>query len=461
MSTNSVDLLSPLFPVSDTVIDSVPSILTSDAISNNTNLCDSATDNGYICKKLLTNIFEIVSNELKNSDIPTDRYSKIFEKYDIERLKQLNEMLECYKNKSRIEELEKKKQNEIITTISNVFTDSIFPVNANINGKDSTPARRKRYTIYPIEHQDLYDLYMKAQASYWPSTEIIEYQTDKKNFPSLDPKEQHYIKMILAFFSSFDGLVNENIVKNFFEETQIMEAKIFYTFQIAIESVHGVVYADLLQAYIVDEKEKDFLFNSVHTIPSISKKADWVIRWLDDKNTTYAERLLAFACIEGINFSSSFAGIFWVDHVKSGLLPALKRSNESISGDEGLHVDFAALMFRKFGKNVMTKERVLEIIRESVNLEIDFVRESLPTNLLGMNADIMIVYVKHVANQLLIKLGYTKYYDVSNPLPWMEKIDLMSKTNRFEKRNSQYQVPNVINKTNIDLNTLNGINCDF
>lgn len=299
----------------------------------------------------------------------------------------------------------------------------------------------ERFVLFPIEHNDIWQFYKKAEASFWTAEEIDLSQDLVDWNEKLSPDEQHFIKHILAFFAASDGIVNENLAENFLAEVQYTEAKFFYGFQIAIENIHSETYSLLIDTYIKDSKEKDYLFNAVDTIPCVKKKADWALRWIDEGS--YAERLIAFAAVEGIFFSGSFCSIFWLK--KRGLMPGLSFSNELISRDEGLHCDFACLLYNNHLVNQLSKETVTKIITDAVEIEKEFVTDAIPVKLIGMNADLMQQYIEFVADRLLGELGCKSVYNSSNPFDFMDMISIQGKTNFFEKRVAEYQKAGVLN----------------
>ncbi len=297
-----------------------------------------------------------------------------------------------------------------------------------------------RFVLFPLKYADIWDMYKKAMASFWTAEEIDLYQ-DLDDWAKLSDDEKHYISHILAFFSASDGIVNENLAMRFYNEVQIPEARCFYGFQIAIENIHAETYGLLIDTYIKDEAKKNYLFKAIENIPCIKKKADWAFKWIYGSQN-FAERLIAFAAIEGIFFSGSFCSIFWLK--KRGLMPGLTFSNELISRDEGLHTDFACLLYRKYLKNKLDSEVVKTIIREAVDFEQEFITEALPVSLIGMNADLMKQYIEFCADRLLKELGEEPIYNSTNPFDWMEMISLEGKTNFFEKRVSEYQKAGVL-----------------
>jgi len=300
-----------------------------------------------------------------------------------------------------------------------------------------------RFVLFPIKYDDIWEMYKKAMASFWTAEEIDLYQ-DLDDWNKLNEDEKHYIKHILAFFSASDGIVNENLALRFYNDVQIPEARSFYGFQIAMENIHAETYGLLIDTYIKDPKEKDYLFNAIDNIPCIKKKADWALKWIYGQED-FALRLLAFAAIEGIFFSGSFCSIFWLK--KRGLMPGLTFSNELISRDEGLHTDFACLLY-KYIKNKPSDAQVKALIMEAVEFEQEFITEALPVSLIGMNSDLMKEYIEFVADRLMMEIGYEPIYNASNPFDWMELISLQGKTNFFEKRVSEYQKAGVMNSVN-------------
>lgn len=300
-----------------------------------------------------------------------------------------------------------------------------------------------RFVLFPIKHHDIWDMYKKAMASFWTAEEIDLY-ADLGDWAALNEQERHYISHILAFFSASDGIVNENLALRFYDDVQLPEARSFYGFQIAMENIHAETYGLLIDTYIKDPAKKDYLFHAIDNIPCIKKKADWSLRWIGS-NENFAERLVAFAAIEGIFFSGSFCSIFWLK--KRGLMPGLTFSNELISRDEGLHTDFACLLYRNYVGDKPSEERIRQLIMEAVALEQEFISEALPVSLIGMNADMMKEYIRFVADRLMRSLGYKEIWGAKNPFDWMELISLQGKTNFFEKRVSEYQKAGVLNST--------------
>jgi ribonucleoside-diphosphate reductase beta chain len=302
---------------------------------------------------------------------------------------------------------------------------------------------QKRYVLYPIEHNNMWEYYKKAVASFW-TVEEIDLAKDKDDWVKLTDSEREFIKYTLAFFAASDGIVNENLAVRFINEVQIPEAQFFYGFQIAIEQIHSETYSLLIDTYINDNSEKARLFNAIETIPVIKKKAEWCFRWINDNDSDLIYRLVAFACVEGIFFSSSFCSIYWLK--KKGLMPGLTFSNELISRDESLHTEFAILLYHHFkALYVSNPETVRQIVTEAVELEKSFAKESLERNLIGMNSELMRQYVEYVGDRLLVQLGLDKVWHVSNPFDFMEMISMNSKTNFFESRASQYSKAGVSN----------------
>ena len=290
-----------------------------------------------------------------------------------------------------------------------------------------------RYVIFPIQHDDIWKMYKVAEANFW-TTEELDLTKDIKDYKTLSDNEKYFINNILAFFAASDGIVNENLVEKFCQEVKVLEAKFFYGFQIAMENIHSETYSLLLDTFIKDPKEKHHLFNAMETVPSVKKKADWALKWINSDNS-FGIRVIAFAAVEGIFFSGSFCSIFWLK--KRGLMPGLCHSNELISRDEGLHTEFAVLMYQHL-KNKPPKEEIYKIIEEAVSSEKEFITESLPCALIGMNNKLMSSYIEYVADRLLLMFGLEKIYNTANPFDWMELISVQGKTNFFEKRVGEY-----------------------
>jgi len=295
-----------------------------------------------------------------------------------------------------------------------------------------------RFVILPIHYPQIWEMYKKHQASFWTAEEI-DLAGDAKDWNNMTDGERYFISHILAFFAASDGIVNENLAVNFMGEVQLPEARCYYGFQIMMENIHSETYALLIDSYIKDVVEKDKLFHAINTMPAIKKKADWALRWIS--KGTFAQRLVAFAAVEGIFFSGSFCSIFWLK--KRALMPGLTFSNEFISRDEGMHCEFACLLYSML-TNKLTQEEAYQIIGEAVSIEKEFITEALPVSLIGMNAQLMQQYIEFVANRWLTELGYPVKYNASNPFDFMEMISLQGKTNFFEKRVGEYQISGIM-----------------
>lgn len=291
-----------------------------------------------------------------------------------------------------------------------------------------------RYTTFPIKFPAIWKSYKNAQSTFW-TTEEVDLSVDKNHWKTLTKDEKYFIKNVLAFFSSSDGIVMENLAQRFMTEIQIPEARAFYAYQIYIENVHSEQYSLLIDSFIDNDDEKNKLFSAIDTIPCVKKKAEWAIKWIESKNSTFATRLIAFAAVEGIFFSGSFCAIFWLKN--RGLMPGLCLSNELISRDEGMHTDFACLLYSMLDSKP-NKEEVYEIIKEAVDIEKEFITESLPCKLIGMNSDLMKQYIEFVSDRLIVQLGYNKMFNAENPFTFMELISLRNKTNFFERRVGEY-----------------------
>jgi ribonucleoside-diphosphate reductase beta chain len=299
-----------------------------------------------------------------------------------------------------------------------------------------------RLVLFTIKHNDIWQFYKKAEASFWTAEEI-DLQQDLNDWEHrLNADEKHFISHVLAFFAASDGIVNENLAVNFLSEVQYAEAKCFYGFQIMMENIHSETYSLLIDTYIKNPVEKDKMLNAIDHIPCVKRKADWAMRWIE--NGSFAERLIAFAAVEGIFFSGSFCSIFWLK--KRGLMPGLSFSNELISRDEGLHCDFACLLYTDHIVNQMPKADVTKIIVDAVTIEKEFVTDALPVSLIGMNSDLMCQYIEFVADRLLVSLNCQKVYNATNPFDFMEMISLQGKTNFFEKRVAEYQKSGVMSE---------------
>jgi ribonucleoside-diphosphate reductase subunit M2 len=296
-----------------------------------------------------------------------------------------------------------------------------------------------RYVMFPIEHEDIWNMYKKQVDSFWRAEEIdltkdLNHWNDK-----LSEEERSFVSMILAFFAASDGIVLENLAIRFMNDVQVAEARAFYGFQIAMENIHSETYSLLIDTYIHDKEEKMKLFQGIDNFPCIQKKAEWAKKWIHDKKSNFATRLIAFACVEGIMFSGAFCSIYWLK--KRGLMPGLTFSNELISRDEALHAEFAVLLYKKLIKK-LSKNKVYEIIKDAVEIETEFICEALPCRLIGMNSVLMTQYIQFVADRLVVQLGYDKIYNVSNPFDWMELISIESKANFFESNVSSYALAN-------------------
>ena len=308
-----------------------------------------------------------------------------------------------------------------------------------------------RFVLFPIEHNDIWQFYKQTEASFWTAEEI-DLQQDLTDWnQKLNDDERHFIKHVLAFFAASDGIVNENLAENMVREVQYTEAKFFYGFQIMMENIHSETYSLLIDTYIKDAKEKDYLFNAIDHMDCVKRKADWALRWISEGN--FQERLIAFAAVEGIFFSGSFCSIFWLK--KRGLMPGLTFSNELISRDEGMHCDFACLLYNEHIVQKLPKATIEAIITDAVTIEKEFVTDALPVGLIGMNASLMCQYIEFVADRLLSALGNEKVYHVENPFPWMEMISIQGKTNFFEKRVGDYQKAGVMAEKDKQVFTLN------
>jgi len=300
-----------------------------------------------------------------------------------------------------------------------------------------------RFVMFPIVHNDIWQMYQKQVDCFWRPEEI-DLSKDLSHWDDLNNDERFFISMILAFFAASDGIVLENLAQRFMSDVQVSEARAFYGFQIAMENIHSHTYSNLIETYIKDREEKHKFFNAIQNFPCIKKKSDWAQKWIHDNRSSFATRLVAFACVEGIFFSGAFCSIFWLK--KRGLLPGLTFSNELISRDEALHCEFAILLYSKLLKKI-DNNRIQAIIKEAVEIETEFICNALPCKLIGMNSEMMTQYIQFVADRLSVQLGYKKIYNVSNPFDWMELISLESKTNFFEKRTDAYALAN---KSNAD-----------
>lgn len=302
---------------------------------------------------------------------------------------------------------------------------------------------KNRFVLFPLQNNEIWEMYKKHLACFWVATEI-DLSQDLNDWKKLKDDEKHFIKYVLAFFAASDGIVLENLADNFICEVKLPEARCFYGFQAAMENIHSETYSLLIDTYIKDKKEKDNLFNAMNNIPCIQQKANWAVKWMN-KDSPFVQRLVAFACVEGIHFSGSFCAIYWLK--KRGLMPGLTYSNELISRDEGLHTDFACLLYRQ-AVNKLTDEEVHHIVKEAVKIEKNFICDALPCKLIGMNSDMMATYIEFIADHLLYELGHSKLYNVENPFEWMDMINLTGKTNFFERRVSEYQKSGVMDSLN-------------
>lgn len=306
---------------------------------------------------------------------------------------------------------------------------------------------KNRFCLYPIQYPEIWEAYKKHKSSFWTAEEI-DFSADKNDWDRLDENEKHFIEHVLAFFAGSDGIVLENLVTNFCKEIPIPEVRCFYTFQAMIENIHGEAYSLLIDTYVQSSERRMYLFNAIEEIPCVHRKAQWALRYIDAKNS-FAKRLLAFGIVEGLFFSGAFCAIFWLK--ERGLMTkSLGKSNEWIARDEGLHTDFAVLLY-KYVKNRLPMDEMMEMMEEAVNIEIEFICESLPCRLIGMNQDLMTEYIRYVADRLLVQFGYKKRYDASNPFPFMSKISLEGKTNFFEQRVTEYVMSSSIADSNIEL----------
>ena len=313
-----------------------------------------------------------------------------------------------------------------------------------------------RFVIFPIQHHDIWEWYKKSEASFWTAEEIDLHQDLTDWTSKLNDDERYFIKHILAFFAASDGIVHDNLAENFVNEVQYSEAKFFYGFQITMENIHSETYSLLIDTYVKDDKEKDQLFNAIENFPAIKKKADWALKWIE--SPSFAERLIAFAAVEGIFFSGAFCSIFWLK--KRGIMPGLTFSNELIPRDEGVHCDFAVHLHNHHLINKVPKERIRSIIVDALNIEREFITESLPASLIGMNSNLMTQYLEFVTDRLLVELGCEKEFNTKNPFDFMDMISLQGKTNFFEKRVAEYQKAGVANTTDKEANKIS-FDADF
>lgn len=328
----------------------------------------------------------------------------------------------------------------------------------NNNTELLTSEEEKRYVLFPIRFKKIWEMQKKQQACFWQAEEI-DLSKDIDDWQKLNKNEQHFVKNVLAFFAGSDGIVLENLLQNFTNEVTIMEAKVFYSFQAMMENIHAETYSLLIDTYIKDENEKNKLFNAIDTIPSVGKKARWAIKWINS-DASFATRLVAFAAVEGIFFSGSFCSIFWLK--RRGLMPGLTFSNELISRDEGMHTEFAVLLYSMI-QNKLSFETIKEMITEAVEIEKEFIIDSIPCNLIGMNQVLMSQYIEFVADRLVQQLGYEKIYNQKNPFDFMELMSLNGKTNFFERRVSDYSLVQKSNNQSSEVDELDefSLNADF
>lgn len=354
-------------------------------------------------------------------------------------------------NENRYEDEDKNKDKDIETDKNNC--EHYGEHNGEHNVEHILKENPNRFTLSPILYPDIWAAYKEAQGSFWTAEEVDLKQDQIDWIKSLKDDERHFIKMILAFFASSDGIVNENLAERFMSEVQIPEARCFYGFQIAIENIHSEVYANLLDTFISDAKEKEYLFKAIHTIPSIKKLSDWAISFIGS-DSSFATRLVAFACVEGILFSGPFCAIFWLK--QKGIMPGLTYSNELISRDEGSHAEFACLLY-SYLQNQLTQEEVWDLVEQAVIFEKEFINESLPCRLIGMNSDMMSKYIEFVADRLLLMLGYDAKWKSTNPFTFMDNINLNGKTNFFERRVSEYSLSGFDKKTDNNINVAGSV----
>jgi ribonucleotide reductase beta subunit family protein with ferritin-like domain len=335
-------------------------------------------------------------------------------------------------------------ESQSLTSVEIVTVESLMVTKPSVESEELLTETKNRFVIYPIKYDKIWKMFKIAESSFWTAEEI-DLSRDIDDWNKLSDNERYFIKNILAFFAASDGIVNENLAGRFFNEVKIAEAKAFYGFQIAMEIIHSEMYSLMIDTFIKDTEEKNVLFNAMDTIPCIQEKAQWALKWIEDKDTIFAKRLIAFAVVEGIFFSGAFCSIFWLK--ERGLMPGLCTSNEFISRDEGLHCEFAVLLYSMI-KNRLSQQDVFDLINEAVNIEIKFITDSIPCNLLGMNANLMEEYIKFCADRLIVQLGYERLYNAKNPFPFMDRINLEHKTNFFENRESNYSKAKV-GQTNV------------
>jgi ribonucleoside-diphosphate reductase beta chain len=325
---------------------------------------------------------------------------------------------------------------------------NVLDISISNNDEILLKPNKKRFVLFPIVYNDIYQLYKKAESAFWTANEI-DLSKDMNDWEKLNSDEQHFIKNIIGFFAGSDGIIMENLACRFMNDIQIPEARAFYSYQIFNESIHSETYSLLIDTYIKDTEEKERIFNSIENIPSVSKKASWAYKWIQNKEVNFATRLIAFAIVEGVFFSGSFCAIYWIK--KRGLLPGLTFSNELISKDEGMHCEFATLLYSKI-KNRINENIVENIFKEAVEIEKEFITDSIPCHMIGMNASLMKEYIEFVSDRLLLQLGYNKIWNTQNPFEWMELISLRPKSNFFELRVGEYSKSNISeNSTNFDI----------
>jgi ribonucleotide reductase beta subunit family protein with ferritin-like domain len=333
-------------------------------------------------------------------------------------------------------------QCETSNDFSNQMNVDLFEAkNTNTSVEPILQENTQRFVLFPLKYHDMWEMYKKHKASFWTAEEI-DLEQDTRDWENLNDNEKHFIKYVLAFFAASDGIVLENLAQKFCTEITVPEARCFYGFQIAMENIHSETYSLLIDTYIKDTKEKDFLFNAIDNIPVVQTKANWALNWINNTNS-FAERVIAFAAVEGIFFSGSFCAIFWLK--KRSLMPGLTFSNELISRDEGLHCDFACLIYKHL-VNKLSQDKIYEIIGDAVKIEKEFVTNALPVELIGMNSKLMSQYIEFVADRLIYALGYKKLYNTPNPFEWMDMINLQGKTNFFERRVGDYQKAGIMTK---------------
>jgi ribonucleotide reductase beta subunit family protein with ferritin-like domain len=327
----------------------------------------------------------------------------------------------------------------------------------NMNSKDLDKEEvilqenKNRYVLFPIKYNSMYELYKKAESTFWTASEIDLVKDNNDWEYSLNDNERNFIKNIIGFFAGSDGIIMENLAQRFLREIQIPEARAFYSYQIFNESIHSETYSLLIDTYIKDVEEKNKIFNSIENIPCVAKKAQWAYKWIENTDVSFATRLLSFAIVEGVFFSGSFCAIYWLK--KRGVMPGLTFSNELISRDEGLHCEFACLLY-SYIKNKVPQSIVYEIFQEAVNIEKEFITESIPCAMIGMNSTMMCQYIEFISNRLLLQLGYDKLFDAENPFDFMELISLRPKTNFFELRVGEY-TKSTINENSNNFNFSN------